>query len=324
MNEIPAELMAGPFTRRRAVELGVTHRMLQSNRFVRIHQGVWRVAAYEMTHADRVEAARLALPARARITGITRIQQLGLDFGPRDSVHFVIEGDHHLSLEGVFLHRTKKMAPADGRSVSPAGAFIALCAQARMIDAIKVGDWLLAQGHMTIVELRDLALGALWRDGADEALLILDELEPRSRSLPESETRCVLVAAGLPRPEVNAVVHLDESLSFEFDLLFREQRTVVEYEGSQHQEDRDQYASDIDRYAVYRERDIAYVQVTKEKLGSARRMVGEVHRMLVARGYAGPPPTFGGEWTMLFTRLTHIVGPRRARVLAAYRQGAVR
>ncbi|MDH2412819.1 hypothetical protein [Nocardioides sp. CER19] len=323
MKEIPSELMSGPFTRRQARAAGVTDRMLQSKRFVRVHHGVWRLASYEMTGPDLVVAARLALPDRARMTGLTRIQALGLDFGPSTPVRFVIEGDHHLALKGVFLHRTRKLAPGGAIAVSPAAAFLAFCAEARAIDALKVGDWLLHHAHMTVEEVRELALAALWRDGAHEALFVLEDLDPRSKSLPESETRAVLTWAGLPRPEVNPVVHLDESVSVELDLLYREQRMAVEYEGSQHQLDREQYASDIDRYALFRERNIAYVQVTKEKLRSPRRLVAEVHRALVTRGYAGSPPDFGERWAMLFERVSSAVGSRKDRILAAYREGVV-
>lgn len=35
----------------------------------------------------------------ARTTGITRLQQLGLDHGPRDVLHFVVEGDYGLAVE---------------------------------------------------------------------------------------------------------------------------------------------------------------------------------------------------------------------------------
>jgi hypothetical protein len=288
-----------------------------------MHQGVWRVATLEVTDADRVSAARLALPPGARLTGLTRLQTLGLDFGPTDPLHFVVEGDHHLALDGVFLHRTLRLAPDDGSCVTPAAAYLAYCARARVIDAIKVGDWLLHQGHMTVDEVAELALGALWRDGAYEALFVLEDLDGRARSLPESETRAILHWAGLPRPEANPVVHLDERLSFEFDLLYRDQRTVVEYEGSHHQEDREQYGADIDRYAILRERQIPYVQVTKEKLASPRRVVGEVHRLLVDQGYVGPVPEFGERWTMLFGRLSAALGSRKDRIRAAYGLGAV-
>ena len=323
MKEIPDVLTSGPFSRAEALAAGATDRMLRGKRFVRIHHGVWRIASYVMSDADRVKAARLALPGGARLTGLTRLQALGLDFGPTDVVHFVVEGDHHLDIDGVFLHRTRKLAPNDGKSITPAAAFLAYCATARVIDAIKVGDWLLHHEHMTVDEVADLALGALWRDGAYEALFVLEDLNARSKSLRESETRAILEWAGLPKPEVNPVVHIDDRLSFEFDLLYREQRSVVEYEGGQHQEDRLQYTVDIDRYAAFRRLGIPYVQVTKEKLATPRRLVGEVHRMLVDNGYVGAAPEFGERWTMLFGKISVVVGPRKERLLAAYRQRAV-
>ena len=69
-----------------------------------------------MTDADWVEAARLALPCRARLTGITRLQQLGLGLrSAQVPLHFVIEGELHLDIDGIFLHRTKRLAPTDER-----------------------------------------------------------------------------------------------------------------------------------------------------------------------------------------------------------------
>ena len=126
---------------------------------------------------DRVLAATLALPDRAKLTGISRIQQLGLDFGPRTPIRFVIRGDHHLALDGIFLHRTKRLPPYDEHGVTPEAAFIAYCSLARVVDAIKVGDWLLRNGHLTIESVRALALRELWRAGAQEAVWILEHLD---------------------------------------------------------------------------------------------------------------------------------------------------
>ena len=96
MRPIPEGLRHGPFTHTRAHELGVTERMLRGARFRRIFPRVWVAADHHMTDTDWLKAARLALPQKARLTGITRIQQLGLDFGPRRPLHFVLEGDLHL------------------------------------------------------------------------------------------------------------------------------------------------------------------------------------------------------------------------------------
>ncbi|MFC4786021.1 hypothetical protein ACT8ZV_16200 [Nocardioides sp. MAHUQ-72] len=313
MRSVPEALRAGPFTRPEALAAGVTPRMLDGKRFVRIHQKVWRHRDHEMTEADWVEAARLALPDSAYLTGLSRLQQLGLDFGPRRPLHFVVEGDHHLAIDGVFLHRTKQLAPTDEVGVNPAGAFIAYVARARVIDAIKVGDWLLHHGYMTIDDLHTLALSALWRDGAHEAVWILDYLDERSRSLKESEMRAVLEFSDLPAPDVNVPVPVGEDVTVIGDLVYTRWRTVVEYEGAQHQEDREQYVADLGRYALMRGAQVTYVQVTREKLARARTTVGEVFRALVANGYDGPPPVFGEKWRLLFAQVSDAVGPKNRR-----------
>jgi hypothetical protein len=123
-NPLPGALGPGPFSRKEALAAGVTKAMFAAGRLVRIFPRVWRLASHEMTDADWIKAARLALPVRARLTGITRIQELGLDFGPRFPLHFVIEGDLHIDLDEIFLHRTKKLAPHDELCVTAAAAFI--------------------------------------------------------------------------------------------------------------------------------------------------------------------------------------------------------
>lgn len=315
MRPLPPELRSGPFTRARARELELSDRQLDGARFVRIFPRVFRTSDHEMSEEDWVEAARLALPDDAHLTGISRLQRLGLDYGPRRPIRFVVDHDLHLALEGIFLHRTKRLPPTDDVGVTPAAAFIAYCARARVIDAIKVGDWLLRHRHMTESGVRALALDALWRDGAHEAIWILEHLDPRARSLKESETRAVLTFAGLPRPEVNVGVDVNEDVEVIGDLVYPLWDLVVEYEGVDHQEDRSVYVGDLGRYSLLRGAQIRYVQVTHEKLRHARTLVGEVYRELLAGGYDGPPPKFGDQWRMLFLPVSVAVGPRRDRIL---------
>ncbi len=202
MRPIPPQLSDRPFTRAEALALGVTPQMLRGARFVRVYDGVWRLRDHTMTFEDQVDAARLALPRHARVTGITRIQMLGLDFGPRRPLRFVVASDLHLGLYEVFLHRTVRMPPVDAVGVAPFAAYVAYCAQARVIDAIKVGDWLLANGYLDWSELHAFCLDQRWRAGANEALWILGWLDGDSRSLRESEVRSILVFSGLPAPRV--------------------------------------------------------------------------------------------------------------------------
>lgn len=320
MPSIDPSFLHRPFHRQEGLGSGLTARVLEGRRFVRVMPAVYRHRGHRMSDDDWVCAAQLALPGRAHLTGITRIQQLGLDFGPRLPVRMVVEGDLHLAVRNVFLHRTKRLPPTDDDGVVPAAAFIAYCRTARVVDAIKVGDWLLHGRHMSVEELHDLAVGQSWRAGAHEALWVLDLLDGDSRSLPESETRAVLTFAGLPAPAVNRTLRLDEDLALIGDLVYERWRLVVEYEGAHHQEDRGQYVSDLDRYAVMRRHRVGYVQVTHEKLRHARTLVGEVYRELVERGYDGPPPSFRGRWELLHARIHDILASERVRRVPAVAQ----
>ncbi|MDF1604349.1 hypothetical protein [Nocardioides sp. YIM 152315] len=313
MRPMPDSLPSRPFTRSEALALGVTKKMLEGRRFVRIYPRVFRSADHEMTTDDWVTAARLALPDTAQLTGISRLQALGLDYGPRLPVRLVIEGELHLAFENVFLHRTKRLPPTDHVGVTVEAAYVSYCSRARVIDAIKVGDWLLRSNNATIESIRTFALSCLWRDGADEAIWILDHLDGRSRSLMESEMRAILTFAGLPRPEINVAVDVGEDVEVISDVVYRRWSTVVEYEGSQHQEDRAVYNADIDRYGLIRDSEHRYVQVTKERIRQPRIMVGMVYRALLRGGYDGPPPGFGVRWQLLFRSVSVAVGPRKDR-----------
>jgi hypothetical protein len=315
MRSIPHELRSGPFHRRRALDLGISVRMLDGSRFVRVFPRVYRHRDHAMTFDDWLAAARLALPAQAHPTGVTRMRMLGLHVGPELPLHFVVQGELHLAFDGVFLHRTVLMPPLDDAGVSPAAAYLAYCARATTIDAIAVGDWLVHRRHVDGDELRALVAAQPWRDGAAEAAWVLDHLVGDARSLPESRARAMVRFAGLPTPEPNAPISLGEVV-VHGDLWFPAYRCVGEYEGEQHQLDRGQYVSDIHRYALYQRHDVHLVQLTKETLGHPRALVRRVHDALVLRGYAGPPPEFGPAWDGLFARLSHVV-PRKGHRLGA-------
>ncbi|MDQ3157240.1 MAG: hypothetical protein M3Q98_11025, partial [Actinomycetota bacterium] len=262
-----------------------------------------------MTDADVIRAAELALPAAASASHLTRLRKLGLDYGPIAPLHFTIQGELHLATEGIFLHRTKVMPPTDPEGVTPAAAFIGYAASARIIDLIKVGDWLLHNEHMTIGSLVETACRDRWRHGSMEAIWVTRFLDSRSRSLKESETRAILVFAGLPVPEVNADLYDGERFIACVDLLYRFWRLVIEYEGRQHAKDPAQFNKDIGRYAAVRDGGYEYVQVTQEMLHRPRTLVMRVHSKLVERGYTGPAPVFAGRWRSLFERI-----PSRPRV----------
>lgn len=300
---IPAALSHGPFTHRDALRCEVSEKVLRGRRFRRLHPRVWVPASYTMSDLDWIRAAELAMPAEARASHLTRLRRLGLEYGQIHPLHFTIQGELHIALHGTKLHRTKVMPPTDAQGVTPAAAFIGYAADARVIDLIKVGDWLLHREHMSLDELLETARRDRWRPGSGAAIWVARFLDARSRSLKESETRALLVFAGLPEPEVNADLFNAAMFIACVDLLYREWRVIVEYEGRQHAEDIWQWNKDITRYAGLRDDKWAYIQVTQEMLKQPRAVVLRVHGKLVEGGYRGPAPLFADRWRTLFYRV---------------------
>ncbi len=231
---------------------------------------------------------------------------VGLDYGTMRPFHFTLSGDLHIDIDDIFLHRTELMPPLDDIGVTPAAAFIQFCATARMIDAIKVGDWLLHHRHMTVLEVAELARRDDWRPGARPTRRVLPHLDAASRSVKESETRALVEFSGLPTPEVNVDLYAGGRRLGCVDLLFRLWSLVLEYEGRQHAETVEQFGIDIERYAGFRAASVAYLQVTNAMLGRPRALILRIHRMLVGRGYVGPTPVFGDRWASLFRPISEV------------------
>jgi hypothetical protein len=204
------------------------------------------------------------------------------------------------------------MPACDDAGVSAEAAFVAYCAEARCIDAIKVGCMLLRRNRLDPGLLDELLIEEKWRRGAAETSYVIPFLDGRCRSLPEAELLTYVVAAGLPMPEVNHEVEVAPGVVLTPDQWFSPYEFALEYEGSQHQEERGQYNADIDRYTLYRRHGIGYEQVTKERLRSPKATVRLVHQALVERGYVGPAPDFDGCWLTLFSKLADLVRPLRA------------
>lgn len=315
MFDVPEKFRSGPFARSEAIEADIPARVLEGVQFRRLHNGVYSHRDHVLTFSDRIAAARLALPAGARTTGITRIQELGLGHGPSEPLHFVVAGDHHLTIPGVFLHRTVSMPSADNEGVDVEAAFVAFCAEARIIDAIKVGSMLLHLELLDLALLQLLIIDQPWRRGVLEARWVLEHLDGRCRSLPEAELLTLVRFCGLPEPDVNPELRTDDGTLVIPDLFWAVCKQVVEYEGSHHQEDRAQYVADIDRFLIFRRMRLPYLQITKERMRRPQVAMRQIHGALVEAGYEGPDLEFGELWAALFRPLREVVrrgGPRGA------------
>jgi hypothetical protein len=117
--EALAAVQHGVVTRSQVAPLGMTdrmiHRRIADGRWLRMHAGVYRLAAAPATFRQRAIAASLSLGGIVSHQSAGRLWALeGVD--TRD-VHVTVDADRSRAIDGVAVHRTSDLLPADRSSV---------------------------------------------------------------------------------------------------------------------------------------------------------------------------------------------------------------
>ena len=121
--------------------------------------------------------------------------------------------------------------------LGPDRTFVDVATQLRERDLLRVGDWLVASGRTDVERLRAFVF-ASHLDGVQRARRVALMVRPGSASPRDSDLRWEIVRAGLPEPELNADIVDDLGVFLaRGDLVYREWKVVVEYDGWQHERD---------------------------------------------------------------------------------------
>ena len=116
-----------------------------------------------------------------------------------------------------------------------------------LLDAVAEVDALLHAGLVTRAQLARYVTEHPRLRGIPQARRVLQMCNPDAESRMESRTRVVLVLAGIPAPEVNVTLYDGEGKFLgRVDLLWRDARFIVEYEGDHHRDPK-QYRADLAR-----------------------------------------------------------------------------
>lgn len=171
------------------------------------------------------------------------------------------------------------------RVTDPSRTWLDLAAAgASTADLVVVGD---AFGRLGLASPEQLGEVALLprRRGSQRMRAAAALLDPRAESGPESRLRLMLVAGGLPAPEVNHVV-TDGRGAFlaRVDLAWPEAMLVVEYDGDHHRE-RQQWVHDLRRRERLEAAGWTVVVVTAADLREPRSALVE---RVAARYRTGP------------------------------------
>ncbi len=267
----------------------LTREQLRGPRVQRLMQGVYAPASIRRDHGLLVEAAGLVIPENAAVTGISAASALGVPlaqasdpvqvlvpegsaFGPRRGIdvrRFLRPMDRGARWQAVSLAPPWRIAfDAAARCSLPLGvARLDAMARARLIDADDVLETL------TDVHCRDVRT-------VRHALSLVD---PRSESLPESQTRVHLTLAGFD-VESQVTVGLTGGKRVRLDLAIRRRKIGVEYDGAWHAL-RDQLEKDRARMNALQRDQWVIVHVTAAMLREPAGLVEAVRAAV-----AGPAP----------------------------------
>jgi very-short-patch-repair endonuclease/predicted transcriptional regulator of viral defense system len=261
----------GVITRRQLGSLGVAAatitRWLRTGRLHRIHRGVFVVGHRAIRRGTREMAAILACGATAVISHRSAAALWGLlpHLPPRIPVAIsVVDGDPR-TRSGIEVHRVRTLDPRDHRTLhgipvtSPARTVLDLAAE---LDRAGL-EQLVAEGLRTKLFTEGDLLDQLKRNRGRAGTAALRAVRDHTggpkftRSRAEHILLTALREARLPEPEVNAPVD-----GVEVDLLWRDERLIVEVDDYRYHADRHAFQADRDRSNALQLRGFVVLRVT--------------------------------------------------------------
>jgi hypothetical protein len=295
---LPPRIDARPFTIAEALRLGVTRDRLRGPDLEAPFEGV-RIPpgfAERDPYLRRIAGCALLLRPGDRFSHTTAATIWPLPLPVRAAAIHVTSprGRNAPRIAGVRGHERDTTAPwiRHGHPVpEPAEILLELATLLEHDDLVAVGDALVHDPEIldpddprpwiTLSELR-ARISAARGPGSASARRALRDVRIGAESRPETLLRLLLVRAGLPEPELNQVLldaH-DRRLG-RFDLVYRAQRVIVEYDGDQHRTSTAQYEHDIRRLERAREEGWQTVQVRSKALfGEPAEVIARARRAM--------------------------------------------
>jgi hypothetical protein len=295
VQQIPDELRHGPFLAEHAVEFGLSQRALVGRRFQQLIPRVYATADQPVTAQLLARAALLVAPKGTIVTGVTALQMHGVDIGELRPVRLMTTHRHPVRRRDLQVTRVAELPPAERSVCLPAHALMWACRELDLLDAVTAGDELTRTRKPAL--LRSLA-----RDckgpGTRRVRRAVDLIRDQVDSPRETRLRMCLLLAGLPEPTANPAIGKEGSGCR--DLVYRDYKLILEYEGDHHRVDRSQWIRDLRRHEGAAIEGWFVLRITSQRMDRPRSLVRSVHQRLVERGYLGSPPTFNEEWQDLF------------------------
>ncbi|NQX27904.1 DUF559 domain-containing protein [Microbacteriaceae bacterium VKM Ac-2854] len=305
---IPKRL-GGAFRSADAAALGVGEKRLRGDDLLRPHRGL-RSRREAADIGERMAHLALVMTPEQYFSHDTAARMHGIPLPARylrsEKLH--VSAPHParaMRRPGVVGHQCKdaKVGVVDLLGHPVADALSTLCALASRLDVddlVAAGDALLRDGASDAFGRRRKAIArdvlaerltAFRGPGRGKLQTALRLMRKGSESRMESLLRLLIIRAGLPAPELNVDI-FDEDGDFigRGDLVYRSERTIVEYDGGQHGTDAAQYDRDITRWDAFIDAGWRLVRVRKKGVFvNPEETVARIRAKLVAGGWTPSP-----------------------------------
>ena len=238
---MPAELTAGPFTLKEAIQAGLDRGHLKGASWRRIGPAVYVWKGLRDAPELRIEAARLRLPSMAIFSGLTAAWLHGLDVEACQPIEVTIPKGSGVSARSGLAVRRDAISPKEvvrvrGKRVTTVLRTLCdLSSRLSVTEAVTVVDMALHAGLVSLDDLEGLCARRTHSFGVARLRRVVRFAEPSAESPMESRLRMVLLLGGLPRPEAQTSVH-DSKGRFlgRPDLYYPSHRLGIEYDGGTH------------------------------------------------------------------------------------------
>ena len=169
------------------------------------------------------------------------------------------------------------------RLTSAARTWLDLSADLDLPALVAVADHLISRRrrHCTVEDLAAVHADALHAPGAENRRRALAMCTDASESPRESELRCALELAGLPRPDCNVNIYDGARFVARVDIIYRAEKLVVEYYGDHHR-DPDQWSRDEMRRAELESLGYRVTVVTRRDFDDLNALATRIRRLLAA------------------------------------------
>ncbi|MGH3494594.1 MAG: DUF559 domain-containing protein [Sciscionella sp.] len=295
-----------PFTTQAALAAGISRSTLAGPTYRCLLRGIYILASMPADPEQHIRAALLAHPegAFASHQSAARIWRLPIPHTAEEHVT-VIGRRHRRSRPGVTSHLAPPNWPiTQVRGIpvsSPEALFVELAGELGLVDLVVVGDALVKRGLVTVEQLRKFTAASRERH-AIAARRAADYVRAEVDSPQETRVRMLLVLAGLPEPSINVKIYdVGGHLLYRYDLGYIEVKIAIEYDGSQHRLDLDQWEHDVDRDEWSLDNGWRVIRIFSRGIfRTPDKTIARVQKALLAAGVAGVPKRTSDAWRAYF------------------------